>query len=75
MIWKKSEIDYGRFHEGLSWSPNGSKIAYTKYHYSNNNQSLVYDIKIYDKQIKTLRAKIKNSDKIKIKTMAINIIV
>ena len=52
VIWKKSEIDYGRFHEGLSWSPDGSKIAYAKYHYSNNNQSLVYDIKIYDKQKK-----------------------
>jgi len=52
VIWKKSEVDYGRFHEALSWSPNGNKIAYTKYHYSKDSQALVYDIKVYDKQNK-----------------------
>ena len=48
VLWKKSEADFGRFHESMSWSPDGNKIAYSKYHYAKENQSLVYDIKVYD---------------------------
>ena len=47
-MWDKTEIDFGRFHEGLSWSEDGTKLAYSKYHFD-KNQSMVYDIKYYDK--------------------------
>ena len=52
VLWKKNEADFGRFHESMSWSPDGNKIAYSKYHYAKENQSLVYDIKTYDARIK-----------------------
>ena len=48
IIWDKNEVDYGQFHGRMSWSPDGSKLAYAKYHFG-GNQSLVNDIKIYDK--------------------------
>ncbi|MBC8346570.1 MAG: PD40 domain-containing protein [Candidatus Marinimicrobia bacterium] len=47
VLWKKEEVDYGRFHNSLSWSSNGKKIAYAKYHFG-ENQSMVFDIKYYD---------------------------
>ena len=47
VLWKKEEIDFGNFHPFLSWSSNGKKIAYSKYHHG-ANQSMVYDIKYYD---------------------------
>ena len=54
VLWDKTEIDFGRFHEGLSWSADGTKLAYSKYHFD-KNQSMVYDIKYYDKTMdKTL---------------------
>jgi len=47
VIWDKKEIDYGSFHRSMDWSPDGKKLAYTKFHFG-ENQSLVNDIKIYD---------------------------
>ncbi len=47
VIWKKDEVDFGRFHKNMSWSNDRKKLAYSKYHYG-KNQSMVYDIKIYD---------------------------
>ena len=49
IIWSKKEIDFGDFHPELAWSNEGSKLAYAKYHHG-ENQSLVYDIKVYDKK-------------------------
>ena len=48
ILWDKNEVDYGQFHPSLSWSFSGNKLAYAKYHFG-ENQSQVYDIKIYDK--------------------------
>ena len=48
VLWDKNEVDYGQFHPSLSWSFSGNKLAYAKYHFG-ENQSQVYDIKIYDK--------------------------
>ncbi len=45
--WISDEIDHGRFHTSISWSPDGQKIAYSKYHYG-DHQSLEWDICIYD---------------------------
>lgn len=50
IIWDKNEVDFGQFHGRMSWSFNGSKLAYAKYHFG-ENQSLVYDVKIYDKNL------------------------
>lgn len=50
ILWDKNEVDYGQFHGRMSWSFNGNKLAYAKYHFG-RNQSLVYDIKIYDKNL------------------------
>ena len=47
VLWKKKEVDFGRFHQFFSWSPNGKKIAYSKYHFG-NNQSSIWDIRVYD---------------------------
>ena len=47
VLWKKKEVDFGRFHQSFSWSPNGRKIAYSKYHFG-DNQSSVWDIRVYD---------------------------
>lgn len=47
VIWKKDEADFGNFHKNMAWSQDGKKVAYSKYHYG-KNQSMVYDIKIYD---------------------------
>ena len=48
VLWIKNEVDYGQFHQRMSWSFDGNKLAYAKYHFG-QNQSQVYDIKIYDK--------------------------
>ena len=45
--WKTKEVDYGRFHTTMSWSPDGEKLAYAKYHYG-KDQSLVWDIREAD---------------------------
>jgi len=51
VLWKKDEVDFGRFHSSLSWSPDGKKLAYSKYHFG-ENQSMVFDIKYYDTEVK-----------------------
>ena len=53
-MWKKDEVDFGQFHKNMDWSKDGKKIAYSKYHYG-KNQSMVYDIKIYDTETKAHR--------------------
>lgn len=47
VIWDKDEVDYGKFHKYMNWSPDGRKLAYAKYHFG-KNQSMVNDIKVYD---------------------------
>ncbi|MCH7611973.1 MAG: hypothetical protein IIB45_01285 [Candidatus Marinimicrobia bacterium] len=47
LVWDKKEVDYGRFHRTIQWSPNGRKILYSKYHFG-KNQSLVNDVKVYN---------------------------
>lgn len=49
ILWEKDAVDYGQFHQSMSWSFDGNKLAYAKYHFG-ENQSQVYDIKIYDKE-------------------------
>ncbi len=44
------EIDNGEFHPSMDWSRNNQYLAYSKYHYD-ENQSMTYDIKIYDTKI------------------------
>ena len=45
--FNKNEIDFGNFHSFLSWSNDNRYLAYSKYHYANNN-SKVYDLCLYD---------------------------
>ena len=45
--FNKKEINYGRFHKFISWSMDGRYLAYSKYHYANNN-SRVFDLCLYD---------------------------
>ncbi|RMF10196.1 MAG: hypothetical protein D6762_02080 [Candidatus Neomarinimicrobiota bacterium] len=52
--WTSREIDYGRFHSQMSWTPDGSRLAYAKYHYG-PHQSLVWDIRIADLRAKKPR--------------------
>ncbi|MBH31184.1 MAG: hypothetical protein CMG71_04235 [Candidatus Marinimicrobia bacterium] len=47
VIWTKEEIDFGRFHQILSWSPDGKKIAYGKYHFG-KNQASIWDVRVFD---------------------------
>lgn len=46
-IWNKVEVDYGRFHRTLQWSPDGRNVIYSKYHFG-EYQSLVNDVKVYN---------------------------
>ncbi len=50
--YKKDEIDFGKFHESMSWSNNKQYLAYSKYHYANNN-SRVFDLCLYDTKTKS----------------------
>ena len=54
VLWKKDEVDFGQFHKNMAWSEDGKKLVYSKYHYG-KNQSLVYDIKIYNTENKKHR--------------------
>ncbi|MEE8437708.1 MAG: hypothetical protein V3S22_05155, partial [Candidatus Neomarinimicrobiota bacterium] len=54
IIWDKTEIDYGRFHPALSWSPAGKQLVYAKYHYG-RYQSMVWDLRLYDTVTKKKR--------------------
>ena len=46
-IWKLEELDYGRISDYVKVSPDGKKIAYSKYGYG-KNQSLTWDIHLID---------------------------
>ena len=50
--YKKDEIDFGRFHQSMSWSNNNQYLAYSKYHYANNN-SRVFDLCLYNTKTKS----------------------
>ncbi len=52
VIWDKEEVDFGSFHKNMDWSPDGRQLAYAKYHFG-ENQSLVYDLKVYDLDLKS----------------------
>jgi len=54
IIWDKNEIDYGRFHSALSWSPGAKKLLYAKYHFG-QNQALVWDLRLYEAETKKKR--------------------
>ncbi|NOZ08569.1 MAG: hypothetical protein GXO91_06795 [FCB group bacterium] len=49
--YQKNEIDYGRFHSFVSWSPDGKLLAYSKYHFGQHG-SMLWDIRIYDRESK-----------------------
>ena len=49
--WNLKEIDYGKYHRKLSWSPKNKQIVYSKYHFG-KNQSMVWDLRIYDLETK-----------------------
>ncbi len=44
---KKEEVDFGNFHPAMSWSSDGKKLLYAKYHFGTNG-SLIYDIRVFD---------------------------
>ena len=48
--FNKKEVDDGRFHKFISWSNNDKYLAYSKYHYANNN-SRVFDLCLYDTEL------------------------
>jgi len=41
------ELDHGRFHPALSWSPDGAELACSKYHFGENG-SMIWDLRIVD---------------------------
>lgn len=45
--YDKEEVDFGNFHEALSWSPDGEQLAYAKYHFG-DYQSIIWDVKVVD---------------------------
>lgn len=45
--WKLKEIDYGRYHRKIAWSPNNKQIVYAKYRFG-ENQSMIWDLRTYD---------------------------
>ncbi len=45
--YRNEEVDHGKFHSGLAWSPDGQKLAYGKYHYGEHG-SMIWDLKILD---------------------------
>jgi len=49
--WDLKEMDYGFFHTGMSWSPDGKKLAYAKYHFG-ENQSMIWGIKVLNTETK-----------------------
>ncbi len=50
--YKIKEIDNGEFHNSMSWSQDSKLLAFSKYHYD-ENQSMSFDIKIYDTKSET----------------------
>jgi len=49
--WNLKEIDYGKFHRKMEWSPNSDQFVYSKYHFS-KNQSMVWDLRLFDLETK-----------------------
>jgi len=49
VIWKTSEVDYGRFHQVMSWSPDYKQLVYAKYHFG-ENQSMVWDLCVMESE-------------------------
>lgn len=47
--FEKKEVDFGLFHTGLSWSPDGHKLAYAKYRFGSHG-SMLWDLKLYDRE-------------------------
>jgi hypothetical protein len=45
--WKLKEVDSGRIHSVLDWSPDGKRLVYAKYHFG-DHQSLVWDLRLLD---------------------------
>ncbi len=45
--WYMKEIDYGKYHRKMAWSPNNTQIVYSKFHFG-ENQSMVWDLRTYD---------------------------
>ncbi|MFQ6604880.1 MAG: hypothetical protein ACE5D8_04915 [Fidelibacterota bacterium] len=45
--WDVEEVDFGRIHSGLSWSPDSKQLAYSKYHYG-KHQTMIWDIGLVD---------------------------
>ena len=46
-VFEAEEVDFGRFHSELSWSPDGKQLVYAKYHFGSYS-SMIYDLRIYD---------------------------
>lgn len=49
--WNLKEIDYGKYHRKIAWSPNNKQIVYSKYHFG-ENQSMVWDLRTFDLETK-----------------------
>jgi hypothetical protein len=49
--WNLKEIDYGKYHRKIAWSPNNKQIVYSKFHFG-ENQSLIWDLRTYDLVLK-----------------------
>ena len=43
--YDKEEVDFGNFHDAMSWSPDSKELAYAKYHFG-DHQSIVWDVKV-----------------------------
>ncbi len=46
-VWKLKELDYGRIGSDIKVSPDGSKIAYSKYRYG-EHQAMIWDVYVVD---------------------------
>ena len=62
--FSKKEVDFGRFHKSISWSDDNQYLAYSKYHYANNN-SRVFDLCLYDMKLDEKCASAEHAEKLK----------
>ncbi len=46
-VWITNEMDYGRFHSRMTWSPDHTQLVYAKYHFG-KHQSMVWDLRLLD---------------------------
>jgi len=49
--WNIYEIDFGKYHRKIAWSPNNRQVVYAKYHFG-ENQSMIWDLRTYDLETK-----------------------